>query len=269
MNLEFFRETRISFYSEHKVHSAEDSTFPYPTSLPADVNYAPWIFIGRNHKQMSLPSLLLLPTEFSFVASVTHLLIVFYARQFELSDLFSSLALRKAASYYSQNPLTCLKALVCGVLIAACLHRLVSPERGCQLVVLLSLPQLYRFKGRRNQQIRVVLGPLAPVLAVNGVTQAVDHISVSMALVSFAAFVLFRPDNKVVLDLSLRVLPMTSSCELFACDPKTRRKLHGFLAASNIGLALISMVRLIRVPISMDSVRRWIEDIHSAVDGPD
>ena len=184
------------------------------------------------------------------LVSLTHLLILFYARQFDPTDLHIGNAFGSAAlGNYLKTPLTCLKALVCGGLVAACRHNLVSVEDGYVLVWLLSVPQLFRFQGPVNQKLRVVLGPTTPILAANGVVQCPRYfLSLCMALVSFAAFVVFRPDNTVVLDLFLRVLPLSPHCADLASQAKTRRNLHGMLAALNTLIALTATINLIGVP---------------------
>lgn len=185
------------------------------------------------------------------LAAWTHLLIVFYAKQFEPRDLCLAYAVRNATDYYTRNTVTCLKALACGCLMAACRLKLLSVENGHLIIVLLSFPQLYRFKGRTNQQLRVVLGPLSPILAANGVAlRPRDLLTIAMALLSFAAFVVFRPDNTVVLDISFKALPVPSCWVAGVNQAKSRRKLHSFLAVCNAGLAFISVVSSLRGTLS-------------------
>ena len=69
-------------------------------------------------------------------------------------------------------------------------------------MVLLALPQLYRVKSRTSQQIRVVLGPLTPLLAVNNLVMEPSCVAtVAGFVVSILAFVVFRPDNEAMLAL--------------------------------------------------------------------
>jgi len=184
-------------------------------------------------------------TLFSFISTaLTHLVVVFYAKQFEWSDLRPTNLGRKFSQYYFSCPSTCLKALACGSLLGFCRQHddgwRVSVQTGRLLIVMLALPQLYRLSGRRSQQLRVVLGPLTPILAAhNWLGQPLDAGNLAVATTSWLAFAVLRPDNTAVLDL---LLPCRQRHHLLS-DAKTRRKLHGILAAGNAAIALLFWCR--------------------------
>lgn len=99
---------------------------------------------------------------------LTHLVIVFSDKQFQRTMERSSTEQLGAACVpdYNRSQSTVLKALFSGALITifrSC-DWLKLDGRVHLLTLLLALPQLVRLKGRQNQQLRVVLGPLTPFL---------------------------------------------------------------------------------------------------------
>ena len=178
-------------------------------------------------------------TRFVSTALLTHLVVVFYAKQFEWSDLQAANLRRNVCSYYNTSQSTCFKALVCGCSIGLCRHGWISVERGRLLILVLAIPQLYRFQGLRSQQLRIVMGPLTPILALHNTMQSpADLANISMATACLLAFVILRPDNTAVLDLLLRLFPKACLGQTFLSEAKTRRQFHGILAACNATLAL-------------------------------
>ena len=127
-----------------------------------------------------------------------HLLIVFYSKDFVWDDLTPKLAIEKSKAYYHQNPCVHWKFWVCGLAMVMCRSGWVSMLQGQLLMLLLALPQLYRAKGEPSRQLRVILGPLTPILSVNNLLQSCCVASVVQFIICFLAFVVFRPDNTSV-----------------------------------------------------------------------
>jgi hypothetical protein len=181
-------------------------------------------------------------------------LTLFYVKTFHWSDL----SLANSLSFWEQYQNT--TAVFKTLLSFTPLCKNVSPDAGAILIVVLAIPQLYRFKGRISQQLRVVLGPLTPLVAASNLVK--DPLSVATIagfVVSFAAFVVFRPDNTIVFDLFWKEEASfavyvdhhdpninNNDSKLIAVtylDGNRRRKIHGMLAASNTILALIAAVK--------------------------
>lgn len=179
-------------------------------------------------------------------AVATHVVTTFYSKTFQWRDLTSEHHLGIIRELYSSRT-TLLKALSCYFLIWLCLNtNAVRPQTGSLLTLLLALPQLYRSQGPTSRQMRVVLGPLTPILAVNNVCLKPCLGSAAMVSVSFAAFVVLRPDNTTVLDLfwppsnfseEAQLLPPKLYHSILA-NGNQRRQLHGLLAACNVAMAL-------------------------------
>lgn len=168
------------------------------------------------------------------VATVaTHAVVIFYAKKFQWGDLLSTS--RQRTRYSSQW--TILKAALCLVLTWFCLKGLVSSDIGAKVTLILALPQLYRMKGRGNQQLRAVMGPLTPILAINNICVEPSPVTFVAGSLCFSAFVVLRPDNTAVVDL----FKLSASCPRLNSS-KSRRQLHGKLAAGNAILALITVV---------------------------
>ena len=173
-------------------------------------------------------------------ALAVHLLIVFYARDFVWDDLAPKQAVEKFSSYYHQNYTSCCKWLVSYVVMATCRCGLVSTHQGQLLIVLQAIPQLVRSKGVRSQQLRVVMGPLTPMLAINNLCRNCQTpICALQCLTCFLAFVVLRPDNTSVLDL----VGCSEALQPYLGEYKMRRKLHGTFAACNAALAFLSLMK--------------------------
>jgi hypothetical protein len=193
---------------------------------------------------------------------ITHSVMIFYAKTFQWSHLswtelwhVDNTSWRQYSLYDSP---TSLKAILCFVVTGSCLNSAVSSNTGALMTVLLALPQLYRIKGRLHQEVRVVLGPLTPILAVNNVCAEGSFPTILATLVSFAAFVIMRPDNTAVLDILLHEswfadqVATPSDSDYKATWPfrffqylqvrNNRRKWHGILAAFNATIAFSSLL---------------------------
>jgi hypothetical protein len=193
---------------------------------------------------------------------MTHILMIFYAKTFQWSHLSWTELWQVDNKFWRQysrcDSPTSLKAILCFVVTGSCLNSAVSANTGALMTVLLALPQLYRIKGRFHQEMRVVLGPLTPILAANNVCMAGSLLTILAMLVSCAAFVILRPDNTAVLDVFLKeswfaeqeATPSNSDYKAtwplrffrYFQSRKHRRKWHGILAASNATLALSSIL---------------------------
>ena len=189
---------------------------------------------------------------------VTHIMVTFYEKTFQWSD-FSAIELRRSLIHDSRSRRTSfrIKYFVCFVVNWLCLSSRVSYFSGSFATVVMSLPQLYRAKGRWHQQIRVVLGPLTPILAVNNVSREPNNfLTLASLCTCILAFGLLRPDNTAVLDLCCQFysekLMMTVGVDKdcvslvieYLEESKNRRKAHGMLAALNSILALFSIIFL-------------------------
>ena len=170
-----------------------------------------------------------------------HLLIVFYSKDFVWDDLTPKLAIEKSKAYYHQNPCVHWKFWVCGLAMVMCRSGWVSMLQGQLLMLLLALPQLYRAKGEPSRQLRVILGPLTPILSVNNLLQSCCVASVVQFIICFLAFVVFRPDNTSVLGLCWRRTE-DEALPPYVGESKIRRRLHGSLAAGNAAVCLVSLV---------------------------
>ena len=144
---------------------------------------------------------------------------------------------REDMAFYTSDT-TVLKALLSFSLIWLSLSGFISSQGGASLSVLLAFPQLCRVKGPTGRQMRVVLGPLTPILAANNICNKQSPCTVSMFCVSLAAFVVLRPDNTAVLDL-FSSADECSAMMQYLGDSKNRRKVHGILAAINTSIALL------------------------------
>jgi hypothetical protein len=165
---------------------------------------------------------------------LTHILTVFYASSFQWSDLSKMFEWNSLlGTYYTKNVMVG-KAVACFICILCSVLGRISTLLGSTMSVLVAVPQLYRSKGALGQRVRVVLGPLSPILAVNNLVWCPDNpLTVASAAVSFLAFVVFRPDNTAVLQCFGMDRGVTS---------KYRRRIHGILAACNTVLAALVMV---------------------------
>ena len=170
-----------------------------------------------------------------------HLLVVFYAKDFVWDDLTPKLASEKSFAYYHQNPCVQFKFCVCGLAMVLCRCGWVSMHQGQLLTLLLALPQLYRAKGELHRQLRVILGPLTPILSVNNLFQSCCVTSVVQFIICLLAFVVLRPDNTSVLDLCWRRTE-DEALPPYVGESKIRRRLHGSLAAGNAAVCLVSLV---------------------------
>lgn len=157
--------------------------------------------------------------------AIAHLTTVFYARSFRWSDWYSF-----SCKIYANDSIAITKFL----LLALCLEIVttfkISSLEGSALTTVLAFPQLYRQAGERNRNLRIVLGPLTPFLAINNILQDPSLVTTASLVVCVIAFVILRPDNTTVLDLFL------PNCQ-FLRGSKNRRKLHGYLAATNSFMA--------------------------------
>lgn len=154
-----------------------------------------------------------------------------------------------------------------------------SQPTGAVGMVLLALPQLYRANGRFHQQLRVTLGPLTPILALNNLLIEPNSLALLSAVTCILAFVVLRPDNTAVLDLFLpffesktvaaaRVTTTTSAIENFnmfaslqvqsLMDHTTRRKAHGTLAAFNTAVAMFAVIYFAANQGSCDKGQRFL-----------
>ncbi|CAB9508527.1 expressed unknown protein [Seminavis robusta] len=178
-------------------------------------------------------------------AFTSHLIVVFYNRKFQWHQ-FLALKVDDKVSIYADTD-AAVKFSLCSLLLCICFRGdSITAEIGAMLCVVLSVPQLKRGKGQWNQKVRVVLGPLTPILAVNGlVSEPLSVGTWSLAIVSFLAFVLLRPDNDQVLDLmhDCSLLPLWIYDILKPCA--NRRRWHGRLAACN---ALVALCQGVIVP---------------------
>jgi hypothetical protein len=164
---------------------------------------------------------------------LTHVLTVFYASAFQWSDLSKMFEWNVLGTYYTKNVMIG-KAIACFICLLGSVLGRISTLIGSTLSVLVAVPQLYRSKSALGQRVRVVLGPLVPILAVNNWVECPDNpLTVASAVVSFLAFVVFRPDNTAVLHCFGMDKGVTS---------KYRRRIHGILAACNTVLAALVMV---------------------------
>jgi len=192
--------------------------------------------------------LLLVSWSIFSTAVVTHCVVIFYAKDFSLSDFEPTNARCKFQRYYQNNPSTRLKAIACGSVIGFCkCSSWMSVKRSRLLMFLLALPQLYRMKGSHSQQLRVTMGPLTPILALHILLRHIDLISVLQVVICFLAFALLRPDNTAVIDIVVTG-PFEKPFKQFLSDGKTRRKLHGILAATNTAFSLASLMEDHRFP---------------------
>jgi hypothetical protein len=177
---------------------------------------------------------------------LTHALTVFYSSSFQLLD-FSKLFDRSSlATYYARNVIVA-KAIASFSCIFCSMQGKITTLDGSILTVLLAIPQLYRSKSVLGQRLRVILGPVTPVLAVNNVLmvdwkkqqQQQIPLTVASAIVSFLAFGVIRPDNTAVLEC-------LGIAHHVVIDTKFRRRFHGILAASNTFLALVLILHHIQ-----------------------
>ena len=178
-----------------------------------------------------------------WTTATVHLLIVFYSKRFAWTDLHPVQIVTNAPGYYKnkKNVENVLKAMVCTILIAACQSGLISCLRSRILVIVLSLPQLFRRKGRGFQRLRVILGPLTPILACHNLFCAPQHTSnTCMAITSFLAFVVMRPDNTTVLEILIDGLRWSEIKRLHKVS--LRSKIHGILAGCNFAVAGIACI---------------------------
>ena len=173
----------------------------------------------------------------------SHLLTVFYAKRFVWNDLYPPTSgiecCRTMRQHFQKvDAETRLKVL----LIFLVLHF------GCKLQVrhvhlvtfLLAIPQLYRLRMLRD--IRVILGPLTPLLSIQNVIREQTAATILSLMLSLTAFVVLRPDNTQVLDLLLtRVKPNLDICKVLE-SPNSRRKLHGSLAFCNTLVAALGFL---------------------------
>lgn len=207
-----------------------DTTIPLPTGF----------YLAT---MTDLSSIVFLSWFITSTALLTHIAIVFYAREFIWDDLRLANAATKCSEFYRQSPSTCVKAMACGGLITFCRCGFVSIHRGHLLMTTLAVPQLYRTKGKRSQKLRVVLGPLTPILATNNFVRnyesVVPLIQFVMCLLAFAAL---RPDNTAVLDLCREGWFAGWFEPFLNLDSKTWRKLHGMLAACNAAFSFLSLL---------------------------
>jgi len=177
-------------------------------------------------------------------AMASHFLAVFYAKQFQWKDLLLPVqGLRMYGDFT-----TSVKAIVCCWLVYRCQLGHISSQVGAFASVALAIPQLVRWKGRKHQQIRSVLGPVAPILAANNAINGASYATSASAFLSALAFVILRPDNTAVLDLLLKWLQSRpteeDTCAIVAYlhNTKNRRKTHGILAACHTGFAAITFL---------------------------
>jgi hypothetical protein len=131
------------------------------------------------------------------------------------------------------------KAVVCfiGVLCSMLGH--VTILSGLIWTVLLAIPQLYCTKDVFGQRVCVIVGPFAPMLAVNNmVLDKVNPWMVTLAIVAFFAFVVFRPDTTAVLQL----LSNHGIDTPMMINAKYCRRAHGGLATCNTLLSFLLIV---------------------------
>jgi hypothetical protein len=213
---------------------------------------------NRSYTMMLLPGTFAQPdmlTRIIISLLLAHVITVFYASSFQWTDLAQLLerqSLRK--TYCGANKyvsvVVVVKATTCFICIFCSLCGQISARSGSVLTVLLAVPQLYRGRGVLSQRVRVVLGPVAPILAVNNVWwRPNDPLTLASAIIAFLAFVVFRPDNTAMMQPCCRLLgrwPMlpddwaNDDCGLL--DGKKRRRIHGILAAGHTLLAVLSLV---------------------------
>lgn len=193
---------------------------------------------------------------FQIVANVfvSHVLTIFYGRRFVWQDLKTFLreiyrpnllvvTTRCVEYYQNQTWETLLKFAL--IYITLQYSPLLQVHQVHAFTVLLAIPQLYRRSEFR--QLRVILGPLTPVLAVRNVLQEPSVATVTCVTICLAAFVVLRPDNTQVLDL---VLPKAASpvgvtptirWYQWLRSPFHRRQWHGALAACNTAVAFLAI----------------------------
>jgi hypothetical protein len=215
--------------------------FSFPSSIPW-TNIDAMIPVLWTIRQ--LPASWLLPklTKAAMASWMAHLIIIFYGRAFRwyhFVDAFPSTKRggSEKASIYA-DVATTLKFWVCSLLLWVCLGEgLLTVERGAILSFLLAVPQLRRANGVWHQKLRVILGPLTPILAFHGLLKERSIGTVTMAIVSFLAFVVLRPDNNEVLNLLYNCHLIPSRIYDGARARTTRTRLHGILSAVNALLA--------------------------------
>jgi hypothetical protein len=187
---------------------------------------------------------------------LAHVITVFYASSFQWTDLAQLLERKLLQKTYcgANNNMSVVvvvvKAATCFFCIFCSLCGQISARSGSVLTVLLAVPQLCRGRGVLSQRVRVVLGPVTPILAVNNDWwRPDDPLTVASMIIAFLAFVVFRPDNTAVLQPCCRflgrrlMLPDDSSTDdCGVLDGKKRRRIHGILAAGNTLLVILSLV---------------------------
>lgn len=168
---------------------------------------------------------------------ISYIIIIFYFRSFR----WQHFSLMKFP--FTDN-MTLIKFIVCFLLVFFCLRGDVQSKTGANLIAITAIPQLRRGKGQHNQKLRVIIGPLTPVLAFNNFANDCSAYNTGMAILSFVAFVVLRPDNTEALDLLHRfhLCPLAAYRVLQAQEK--RKRMHGILAASNACLAFVSGILL-------------------------
>jgi hypothetical protein len=218
--------------------------FPFPSSIHWKGVEA-MLSVEWTIRELPFSSLLLqLTTKAAVAAWLGHLIVIFYGRAFRWHHFvhaFPSMTRggSEKAPFYA-DVATAVKFWLSSLLLWVCLgDGLLTAQMGAILSLLLSVPQLIRANGLWHQKLRVVLGPLTPILAFNGLLREHSIGSVTMAIVSFLAFVVLRPDNDEVLKLLYNCHLIPSYIYEGTRARAIRTRLHGTLAAVNALLAFV------------------------------